>query len=188
MDPRPHFLSRRRASLRKNRFPRNEEARGEVEEGARAGGARRGQGAGRLSLGPPRPWGAPGPPPAPGLELCSFPPNYLSEPRAGGSPKDGPQLPEGLPINIRGSRPRLPASLPPRLSSPLFLFCCLYSWTRHSLGCLPPPTRELAVWTHSEHSKLSPSEVRPGRGEPPPPRRAPRGARVKLTLNICWEN
>ncbi|XP_047682618.1 collagen alpha-2(VIII) chain-like [Prionailurus viverrinus] len=120
-------------------------------EGPRARGGRRGAPAGSAGRSAPRPLPSP-PPGRPGTaarlhwELCSFPSNYLSEQRVGGGPKKGPSLLEGLPISIRGAlwvrEGAVPASpaRPPSLLSSLspFLFCCLYSRTRHSLGCFSP--------------------------------------------------
>ncbi|CAD7675019.1 unnamed protein product [Nyctereutes procyonoides] len=140
--------------------------------GGRGGGAGRGaRGARALGLLRPRAPRDRRPPPAArlGPELCSFPSNYLSEPRRR-APRAGPCLPEGLPAGVRGalgargaqrappasrppaSRPRAPR---PRalLSSPCpLLFCCLCSRTRPGQGYFspPPPAREFAVWTHSQ--------------------------------------
>lgn len=99
--------------------------------GAECGGGREaGKPAGRTA---PRPRPTP-PPGRPGTaarlgrELCSFPSNYLSEQRAGGRPKQGPALPEGLPVSVRGelwgargisARVSRPPVLP--LPSPLLL-------------------------------------------------------------------
>lgn len=94
---------------------------------------------------PTPPPGRPGTAARLGRELCSFPSNYLSEQRAGGRPKEGPALPEDLPVSVRGALwgargVSARVSRPPALLSSLFplLFCCLYSRTRRSLGCFSP--------------------------------------------------
>lgn len=65
----------------------------------------------------------------------------------------------------------------PSSSLPSSLFCCFYSWIRHSLCCRPPPPPiwVFAVWTRSEHSKLSLSKLGCG-VEPPLPIRAQQGS------------
>lgn len=144
--PTPTSSPARGASLRRSGFPRSKGREGRrrgpaLGERVRGQGRRRGgQGSGSLGLGLPRRWGAPGRTASRlRLELCSFSSNYLSEQRVGEGPKKGPPLPEGLPISIRGAllgerRDNILVSLP----TSSFLFCCLYSWIRHSLCCFPP--------------------------------------------------
>lgn len=124
---------------------------GEDREGREVRGVGRGTPAGSAGCAPPRPRpspppGRPGPPPALAGSFVLFPPtNYLSEQRAGGRPKEGASLPEGLLASVRralwGARGgSVRVSRPPALLSSLFplLFCCLHSRTRHSLGCFSP--------------------------------------------------
>lgn len=138
-----------------------------------------GQGAGRLGIGLPLPWGAPGPPPAFAGSFVLFSSNYLSQQRVGEGPKKGLPLPEGFTISIRGALlgergGNTPAFLPPYLFLFSLLLPVLLDTTPPPL-LFPPPTWEFAVWTRSEHSKLSPSKLRSG-VEPPP--RAGRSAGI----------
>lgn len=108
--PSPTSSPVRRASLRKNRFPEDPEARGLAEVGADVGHFRPRLGAleekARRGMSRARPSPASG---APRdrcrlrWELCSFSSNYLSEQRVGEDPKKGPSLQECLPISIRGA-------------------------------------------------------------------------------------
>lgn len=158
-------LRTRRLEGRRRRGP----TRGTLDPGQGRGPT--GQGAGRLGIGLPRPWGAPGPPPAFPGSFVLFSSNYLSLQRVGEGPKKGLPLPEGLTISIRGALlgergGNTPAFLPPYL----FLFSLLLPVRLDTTPpplLFPPPTWEFAVWTRSEHSKLSPSKLRSG-VEPPP--------------------
>ena len=126
-----HFLSRGRASLRKNHFPEDWEARGEAEEGARAGGARgEGRAPGASALALPSP-GAPRDRCLPWLGalfffsqltcLSSGPEGAQRKGRRSG--RGSPSASEGRSRRARGSAPvSLPPSLPASpLLSPLLL-------------------------------------------------------------------
>lgn len=92
----------------------------------------------------------------------------------------GQPLPEGR-SGVREGRAQLarPASLP---SSLAFVACSL---GRAADGAaFPPPSREFAVWTRSEHSKLSPSELGPvSRAAPAAP--GVRGPRFSRWIQRC---
>lgn len=150
--------------LRGNRFPEDQEARGEggvCGGGAARGAWRRASGGGRgraalggraalagarhLGLGLPRPRGAPGPPPALAGSFVLLPPTTCLSSGPEGAQRKGrhsrrvsPSASRGAPWGARGGSARV--SRPPALLSCLFplLFCCLYSRTRHSLGCFSP--------------------------------------------------
>lgn len=141
---------------------------GEAEVGALAGGVR-GRARGRpASSSPSPPLGRSLERCRPGLEFCSFPPNYLSEPVAG-APKEGAAasrrgltIPRAAPTCLSG--PRVPAS---PLSS---LLCCLYSRTMTQAVLLP-----LGVGADAQqHSAVPPSASQPAGIRPP--RHAPRGS------------
>lgn len=111
------------------------------------------------------------PPACAGSFVPLLPTTCLSRGPEGTPSQDPPAPPERLPPSTRAliwgpegeQRPvaRPLASLPSHFSLP---FCRLYSRTRRSLDCPPhprPPSPgwDLPVGTHSEHSKLSPSEL-----------------------------
>lgn len=149
--PPTHFLSSQPRVPSEKQLPAVQGARGQAEEGAGPGrdGPGPGSPAGRAGLAEPwprpsSPLGRPGTASRLLLELCSFSSNYLSEQRVGEGPEKEPPLPEGLPISIRGAllserRGNILVSLP----TSSFLFCCLYSWIRHSLLFSPLPLGSL---------------------------------------------
>lgn len=176
-----------------SRRTRRREGRGECVVGGAARGARcRASGGGRgraalagarhLGLGLPRPRGAPGPPPALAGSFVLLPPTTCLSSGPEGAQRKGrhsrrvsQSASRGAPWGARGGSARV--SRPPALLSSLFplLFCCLYSRTRHSLGCFSPSHLGVCgVDAQREHSKLSPSEL--GRAECSCPRRAGRTA------------
>jgi hypothetical protein len=119
-------------------------------------------------------------------------PNYLSEQWAKEDPKKGPSLsgrgrekspdqhPRGALLGARGSEcPSLPPGLPP---STLLSFLLLLLFDATQPGLSPSPTWEFAVWTPSEHSKLSSGELWPS-GVERPPQRAPQD-RASLCLML----
>ncbi|XP_044921701.1 collagen alpha-1(I) chain-like [Mustela putorius furo] len=139
-------------------FPRGPGGAGGGGERSVAGGGGRGSRRGAPRPRPTPPPGRPGTADRLGRELCSFPSNYLSEQRAGERPKEGPALPEDLPVSVRGAlwgargvsapSPALPPSCPP---SSLSSFVASTLGHDAAWAASPPPSWEFAVWTHSEH-------------------------------------
>lgn len=172
--PTPTSSPARGASLRRSGFPRSKGREGRrrrpaLGERVRGQGRRRGgQGSGSLGLGLPRRWGAPGPPPAFAWSFVLFLPTTClssgserAQRKGRHSRRVSPLASEGrfwVREEIISSSPSLP---------PLFSFVASTLGYDTVFAVFPPPTWEFAVWTRSEHSKLSPSKLRSGVEQPP---------------------
>lgn len=172
--PHPHFLSGPRRVPSEKRLPAVQGARGQAEgagagrEGPGPGSPAGGQGSGSLGLGLPRRWGAPGPPPAFAWSFVLFLPTTClssgserAQRKGRHSRRVSPLASEGrfwVREEIISSSPSLP---------PLFSFVASTLGYDTVFAVFPPPTWEFAVWTRSEHSKLSPSKLRSGVEQPP---------------------
>lgn len=158
-------------------------ARGGGGRGPGRGRARGRQGAGRLSLGPPRPWGAPGPPPARGWSfVLSLPTTCLSRGPEGPQRK-GRCSRRGFPSTPEGSaRVSLPPCLP---ASPLLSSSFVASTPGHdtawAVSLLP-----LGSWQCGRTANtVSCPPAKSGRAERSRPRRAARPAGLVAAAVRC---